>query len=257
MKATPGGAFFADAAGLSAVDVRSIARPVRVDSESRAMKTPFTFLVLVGLAASPAVARQFTFDSDAEGWTGVNLNDQPPFGSGGSPLTMEYHANGGNPGGYIALTDPDSLDFWFAAPAGVLGNQATAYGTTLSYDLRNTGNTYDGTPDVVLAGAGIELVINLGPGPTPDVWTPYSVVLNEAAGWRKGSLGGDTPTAGEFQAVLGSLTGLRIRGEYFAGGFGLEVGAIDNVNFAAVPEPMETTVAGGAVLLAFAWWRRR
>lgn len=120
-----------------------------------------------------------------------------------------------------------------------------------------TGNTYDPVPDVVLRGAGLELVLDVGPAPALDLWSGYSVVLNETGGWRKGTLSGATPTASEFQAVLADLTALRIRGEYFAGGVGTEVGSLDNVSFAAVPEPVEVLAWSAGVCLAGALWSRR
>jgi len=215
----------------------------------------------IGLAfaiasVSAAHAAIFSFDSDAQGWSGADNNASAPFGSGGIPLVVDHHAPGGNPGGYISITDPSDLDFYFVAPASVMGNQSAAYGTALTWDLKVTGNTYDPVPDAVLSGAGIELVIDVGPAPAPNVWTSYSITLSEGAGWRKGQLNGPVPTAAEFQAVLASLDGLRIRGEYFAGGVGSEVGALDNVGFAAAPEPAAWMSAVGLVC-ASVWILRR
>ena len=220
-----------------------------------AMKTLGLALALATVI--PARAMVFTFDSGSQGWTGADNDGQSPFGTGGIALTVDHQSTGGNPGGHISITDPSNLDFYFVAPSSVLGNQSSAYGTSLSWDLKVSGNTYDPVPDVVLRGAGLELVLDVGPAPTPDLWSGYSVVLNETGGWRKGTLSGATPSASEFQAVLADLTGLRIRGEYFAGGLGSEVGSLDNVNFAAVPEPAEMFGWAAGLCFAGALWYRR
>ena len=60
--------------------------------------------------------------------------------------------------------------------------------------------------------------------PSTD-WTFFVVSLNESAGWEvEGE--GRAPTQGEMQAVLGALSGLRIRGEYRSGP---DTGGLDNV----------------------------
>ena len=203
-------------------------------------------------------AAVFSFDTGSEGWTGADNNASSPFGSGGIPLIVDHHGSGGNPGGYISITDPSDLDFYFAAPASVLGDQSAAYGTSLTWDLKVSGNTYDPVPDAVLSGAGMELVIDVGPAPPSNVWTHYSIALSEGGGWRKGQLNGPVPTAAEFQAVLANLDGFRLRGEYFAGGVGSEVGSLDNVGFAVVPEPAEWLSAAGLMCaLGGILWRSR
>lgn len=219
---------------------------------------PLLFAVLL---ASPVFAASFTFDSDAQGWTGVNLVEFPPSGGetgiGTGAVPMAWQGSGGNPGGNVSIVDPDDGVYYFNAPAGVLGNQLATYGTTLSYDIRLHANDYHGQPDVVLMGNGLTLVASTGVDAlTAGVWNGASILLNESAGWHVASLGGAVPTAGEFQDVLANLTALRIRGEYFAGGAGVETTGLDNVNFAAVPEPSSYAIAGAGLMTVLALVRR-
>src|SRR5688572_24152831 len=70
-----------------------------------------------------------TFDTDADGWTLINDNDNVT-------ATLIHNTSGGNPGGYISAdlaTDLYPAFFW-TAPAKFLGNLAyTSLGQTLFY----------------------------------------------------------------------------------------------------------------------------
>src|SRR5690606_34386900 len=105
------------------------------------------------LAASPVS----TFDSDAENWTIA--------GDGTGPF---YETAGGNPGGYIRSEDQGLGTFWYwRAPAKFLGDQSGAYGQSLQFDLRQstTGNQDNAAPDVILEGAGLQLVFDAPDAP--------------------------------------------------------------------------------------------
>lgn len=73
----------------------------------------------------------------------------------------------------------------------------------------------------------MNLVINVGPAPTPNVWTTFSAVLSETGGWRKYVATGGyvVPTAAEFQEVLADLDRLYIRGDYGFGTINVEGGS--------------------------------
>ncbi|MGH7453962.1 MAG: laminin B domain-containing protein, partial [bacterium] len=145
------------------------------------------------------------FDTDDEDWRAVNNNMSIP----------TYFATGGNPGGYISITDNRSGIAWYwQAPAKFLGDVSSAYGGSLSFDLKQslTINQFDGI-DIILEGGGLTLVFNTPRNPG-TAWTSYSVSLIETAGWTKTTLTGPPPTQAEMLSVLSSLTKLQIRGEY-------------------------------------------
>jgi gliding motility-associated-like protein len=167
--------------------------------------TPFLPL----LFALPAFCQTSTFDTNNEGWT--------TFGDATSP-NAAWLANGGNPGGYIRVTDQSVGGTWyFVAPSKFLGNKCDAYGTRLRYDQITNDTTnesdYPERPDIVIFGAGLTLVFNNVENPNLT-WTHYDVLLREDAGWRLNNNNGPVPTQAQFRAALSDISGLRIRGEY-------------------------------------------
>jgi hypothetical protein len=183
---------------------------------------------LAGCAESSATAMpESTFDSSAEGWA---VSGAAQSGS----ATPNFIPSGGNPGGYISATGDvtGSVWYWQAAPQ-FLGDASGAYGKALNFDLRQTttDNQFDGE-DIVLEGGGLKLVYDApyNPGTT---WTAYSIPLIETAGWKKDTLSGSAPTQAEMQAVLASLSLLRIRGDYRTSE---DTGALDNVVLNSIPK---------------------
>lgn len=204
-------------------------------------------LALMAICQTAQAGFEFTFDSDPQGWTGLNLpTNSPPFSAVGSPLNILHQAAGGNPGGFVGITDPDNGDFYFQAPSTILGDLSRLYGGSLSYELKVDLADYDGAPDVIMVGDGLVLVAELGT-PTPGEWSRLSVCLGENGPWKLGSLSGAAPSAAEFVRVLSNLTSLRIRGEYVAGQLGVEVGRMDNVFI--VPEPGIWALIGSPLAL--------
>jgi hypothetical protein len=172
---------------------------------------------------APRVAAPFSrFDNGDEGW--FVLSDAH------APVWSPASAGGGNPGGALMVRDRgDGPFFLYQAPAKFLGDRSSAYGQTLSFDLKTTFNEHraTGMADVVLSGAGFTLVYDAPSNPGTS-WTRFEVPLSEAGGWRVGTVRGPVPTAAQFRAVLGAVTGLAIRGE-FSGR--LDTGMLDNVFF--------------------------
>lgn len=190
------------------------------------------------LSLSAQAAVTSTFDTDAEGWSGLTarpsensapIHDAGPFGA--------YSATGGNSGGYFRLPDPDDQDTFFSAPAQFLGNQSSAVGGTLSYDLYTDASINYAGPNVVLQGGGVTLVYV--PATQPAVqnnWVTVSVALAPSAAWHLGSAGGGAASAADFQAALGNLNRLWISAETHSPVE--EISGLDNVQLAAaVPEP--------------------
>ena len=160
------------------------------------------------------------FESDAEGWTLVGDYENP----GGIPY---YLAEGGNPGGYIAVQDAERSEAWFfVAPAKFRGDFAEAYGRWLRFDLQQSDlvNQDLTTPFVVLEGAGLRM--ELLPPRSPGLsWTRFRIKVAEGEGWKNAATGAPA-TADELRTVLGDLDLLQIRGEFIRGA---DNGAIDNV----------------------------
>ncbi len=209
------------------------------------------------LSAQAAVTS--TFDTDAEGWTGLTarpsensapINNAGPFGA--------YSATGGNPGGYFRLADPDDQDTFFSAPARFLGDQSSAVGGTLSYDLYTDASINYAGPNVVLQGGGITLVYVLTTQPAvQNNWVTVSVPLAPSAFWHLGSAGGGAASTSDFQTVLGNLDRLWISAETHSPVE--ETSGLDNVRLAAaVPEPATAALMLlGIVAIAGAHSRRR
>ena len=77
----------------------------------------------------------------------------------------------------------------------------------------------------------------------------YSVALDSSADWF---VGNTAAVQTEIATVLGSLTRLRIRGEYISGP---DTGGLDNVSLTVVPLPASGLLMGAALLVPL--WRGR
>ena len=88
----------------------------------------FSAIAITLCAAAHVSAAVSTFDTDAENWSVVSFTN-PNAGdfSVMSTTAPTFNATGGNPGGYISTTDPDSGDFMFGA-------QASSSATRLALD---------------------------------------------------------------------------------------------------------------------------
>lgn len=180
----------------------------------------FPALVLAApLASAQPILAQSRFDADRDGWT--TLTDL------GNTFIPVWSATGGNPDGCISQTDPDGGFFFFRAPAKFLGDQSAAFGGTLSFDLRESGNgTLNDPTDILLNGGTLQLYYNTAANPETFRFSRYNIVLSDKALWHVGSLAGPLATAAEFQQVLANLTDILIRGEFVSGN---ETTRLDNV----------------------------
>ncbi|MFH0982339.1 MAG: laminin B domain-containing protein [Planctomycetota bacterium] len=185
------------------------------DVESDPYPAPFTCEADGG--AGPAGAASSTFDTDDEGW--LVYGDAQ---GGGGPAT--YNSSGGNPGGCVSANDDAAGGVWyFQAPENFHGDFSNAYGKTLTFDLKQSGDysQFDGD-DVILTGGGITIRLNNLANPA-TTWTSYSVSLTESAGWLRD---GNPATQADMTTVLSLLSDLLIRGEYIVGG---DTGWLDSV----------------------------
>ena len=196
-------------------------------------------VLLPSLASVSALAATSSFSSGAEDWSA----------QGDVQGALSWSASGGNPGGYVFIDDLTTGGVtYFVAPSSFLGNMSGAYGTSLTFDLRQT---YSGAAnqfndeDVLLQGAGLTLAYDLPTNPGNGTWTSFSVPL-AATSWRVNTLTGAVATAEQLQSVLSGLTSLRIRAEYQSGP---DIGSLDNVSMVPEPSSLALFAAGSAIVL--------
>jgi Laminin B (Domain IV) len=180
-----------------------------------------TGLVVLCSACGGISARaNSVFETDDEGWT---------IGNNGDATAPMLNRAGGNPDGHICGQDQKDGDLWyFVAPSKYLGNASSVYGKRLTFDLKQGAINYQvRARDVVLNGGGLAISWNARANPGLD-WTPRSVRLDDQSGWMLDD--GTTPASeSDLRMVLGSLTSLRLRGEFFDGP--LDTACLDNVYF--------------------------
>ena len=212
--------------------------------------------LLAGPASAAAVSSDFSVDAD--GWTVVTVSDiggRPNFASLlQTGLAPEYHAAGGELGGYISIADPDEGWTYFAAPGKFLGDQSENLGGSLIFSLTqslNGGSIITPTPPhVVLQNADTALVLDFQtlPAELPD-WRSYAADLNSGL-WRVGSAVGPVATAEQLAAVLGNLSGLYIVAEFVTPV--VEVNGLDSVAMQAFTTPVPLPAAGWLLAPAIA-----
>lgn len=207
---------------------------------------------VTGAASGQEILAQSTFDADLEGWS-IRTNNS----NTGCDLTAlvtrtpTWESSGGNPGGFIQAVDPaESRTAFWHAPAGFLGDQSSAYGGTLSYDLKQsaTSSQYNEI-DLVLEGGGIRLVFDTAYNPR-TTWTHYDVPLETSVGWRVTTCDGPFATEAQIRQALGDVTMWLIRAEYRGGP---DTDGLDNVVLAEdsgiEPELSDTFESGIG-----GWW---
>jgi hypothetical protein len=145
------------------------------------------------------------FASGSEGWFLT-----------GDPTTRipEWRPNEGNPPPCILAIDAQQgRGVQFHAPHRFLGDQSSAYGCVLAFDLRQeTDREQYENWDVILTGANTVLLGEAGANPGL-VWTSYRMRLTETGDWHLPN-NGPPVTREQFLAVLADLDSLEIRGEF-------------------------------------------
>jgi laminin B (domain IV) len=186
--------------------------------------------------AAPTVAsadQTSAFTSNDEGWQVAqnNVSGQIP----------DYQASGGNPDGYIRVTDTVadtcsnasdcSIQFFSYGAWG--GNHAENYGGTFSFDLSVSGQTPDRGPQVTIAGTEgwLQTPASLAT-PSAAGWSHYSLTLNESGGLEYCDLITSlqcttTPTRAQVMSVLSDMQDVTIYADVHAGTG--ETAGLDNV----------------------------
>jgi alkaline phosphatase D len=171
---------------------------------------------LIGLHAQERTLVEFDFTASAQGWlvSGDTGSTEP-----------EFRPSGGNPGGHISNVDEALGETWyFRAPDSLLKRLASAEHGTLSYSLKQSADIPSILDDdVIIVGPAGRLSFRFSASPGTE-WTPFSVQLSAAAGWRWNW--NARATQEQIHRVLANPTSLEIRGEYHTGP---DEGALDSV----------------------------
>ena len=166
-----------------------------------------------------------TFDTDAQGWTGI-----PGEGA------LSYFGTGGNPGGHVRVTDigvGGPLGSGAIAGPAFLGDLSALDGGLLSVDLATfvgSGPTFAIFGTVRITGAGLEALFDLATtAPGSGSWESYSAPLSASA-WGVSDA--------DWAAILADVTEIAISTDAFNGN---DTIGIDNFSLAtvtnAIPEP--------------------
>jgi len=221
----------------------------------------------LGLAAclvapvAQAATISSTFDTGTEGWrTSDFLVNSAVF-----DLPTQA-ATGGNPGGRLITSDVFGFHAFVAGPQ-FTGDKSAFYGGNLSFDLRTnfTTSASPENPVVILYGTNGQSVQGRGFYPGSGAgYVNYAFLLDESA-WQTHQSNNDAvgvvPSQGAFQAILGSLSSIRINADFYNGSDSYD---LDNFTMTSpggttvVPVPGALVLLGsGLGLLGFAGRARR
>lgn len=212
------------------------------------------FLACFGAAYVRPIAAS-TFDIDAEGWSVVDLPTpiipSPPTVLG--TYSVNFISSGGNPGGYISMTDPSGNWFMFSAPNAFLGDKLSAFGRTLSFDMK-TSPTPALAEHVAVVLVGLDDTLFFKASSPGSGWGTEEVLL-APNGWRLNDQNaGPGPTALEMQTVLSDLQALYISGDWVDG---VETTGLDNVRIVPIPATVFLLGSGLAGFAARQRWKHR
>ncbi len=224
------------------------------------------FLAVFLSLASAAHAVE-TFDSGNGGWMTYTIGapgDSGYLSGTGSASTL----TGGNPGGYISGTAPNSTNnrlYGFEAPAGAFGN---LNGQTLTVDYRSTGTVTGPTGPSVRFYIGVagSYFVSLGSwdANTGDAWTNHTLSVDPSSFTAWPNQNDGTLTFAQVAASQGYYVGLLFGNGNFSSngnlGFTSTGGAIISIdNFGptrSIPIPAAFWLIGSG-LVGLVGLRRR
>ena len=171
-------------------------------------------LLLVPSTASAKPLAKSTFTNGTEKWKVVG-------DVSGDPEKPDVIATGGNPGGFVQVTDQavGGVMFW-RAPDKFVGDQGAAYKGTLKFSLtQSASDTQFDDDDLILDGNHQTLILDLAENPPVfPVWGAVTTEFAPGAGWMDTTVLPPTPATGkDLKGVLNHLHDLYIRAEYRTG----------------------------------------
>lgn len=201
-----------------------------------------TAVVTLSSAGASAGFVESLFSDTHEGWK-VQTRTLAGAVAGNYPVT--WLAAGGDPDGFIRMTDPDAFYSFFHAPLSFTGDLSSCAGGALSFSIRTNVNSLAEGRWVVLESGGIRLTA-LAADPTVNQWT-QSVIPLVAGHWHVG-FGIDGPLASQdlIESVLGNVTALLIGAEY-GSAIGAETVGLDSVMITPAPGALALLVVAAGV----------
>jgi len=217
------------------------------------------FVVSIGSFAQGETSLVSNFDTGLDGWGVVDLYDDSSNLFSNPPTVVatyqpSWNASGGNPGGFISMSEPSGNWWMFSASSSFIGDKSSYFDGTFDYSLKCNPQAYPGSAAaVVLVGSSDTLYFNTNE--PQQNWTDYSVPLSPS-GWKLNDWeNGLEPSTSQMQSVLASLNAIYISGDWITG---FETTGLDSVCLASIPEPSTLALlATGIVSVLFIDCRRR
>ncbi len=183
------------------------------------------------------ISSQFERSSESWGWSegSANLSYQ----TGGGNSAEEYPTSSD---GAIRGADSVSGAAYYIAPTAYHGDLSAAVGGTLSFDIyANLNGTSTGTPNNLGNGIRITGTNSLGQTVTINYNQPLSAAEET---WVTNNITLTAANFGvsqaDFEAIMSSVTDLRILGEFYSGAAGNDTSMLDNVVLSAPADTVTT-----------------
>lgn len=190
----------------------------------------------------PTVLISTQFERSAEGWTWSEGAGNLTYRTGGGNSPEEYPTTSD---GAIRGADSVGGAAYYIAPSAYHGDLSDAVGGTLSFDVyADLNGTSTGTPNNLGAGVRITgtnslgqtvtIVYNQPLSATEETWVTNDITLTAA------NFG---VSEADFEAIMSSVTDLRILGEYYSGTAGNDASQLDNIVLSAPADTVTTSSA--------------
>ena len=191
-------------------------------------------VVLVLAPAAGAASVSNSFASGNDGWRSFSCS---------APVAAAFIGSGGNPGGFIAVTDggsPDTCEDLMVAPVAFSGDLRANYGGAFKIDVRHPSPAQG--PQVFITTAAGDQLGAQAPTPAANVWTAETFTLTES-NWQffpaGGNGAGQVATRSEFFDVLAHAAQIQVMADFDGAGTGKRTD-VDNPILAEPQTPLDT-----------------